>query len=157
MNFSEAGDDGVSVLRVVDEDLDGAFEDAIVTFDFEFADVDTMKLGDDLGHLVEESKFVEAFDIDGDREEDDMTHLPLSSEDTVATVGLEFLCVGTLEFVDNNVLVVIDVAHDFVARDRFATVTKGVLVLDALFSELDGFLLVEVLIDSRLLLFLLRS
>lgn len=128
----------------MDEHLNGAFEDSVVTFDFELSYVDSVEMGDDFCHLVEQPELVESFHIDGDGEQHGAVHLPLGTQHSVASIGFESLGCGALELVDDDVAVVVDVAHDGVAWYGLAVVAQDVFVLYAVFGQGEEFFLVEV-------------
>jgi hypothetical protein len=57
--------------------------------------------------------------------------------------------------VDDNMAVVVNVAHNSVPRDRLTVVAQDVLILDALFCERKKFLLVKVRTNSFFTLLIL--
>lgn len=153
--LAEVGDEGVDLGGVVDEQGDVAFEDAVVALYDEFVHVDVELLGDDLRHFVEQTHFVEPFDEDFHGEEHGASHAPLGCQDAVAAIGFQSGGNGTLQFVDDDVVLVVDKSHDGVARNGFAAFAEGVFRLNGGLGELQDFLAVEILVDDEFLDFLL--
>ncbi len=95
-------------------------------------------------HLVEQTQTVDALQADADgKEEVALLHVPSCSQDSVTMIGLEAHGDRTLEFMDDDTSTIVDISHDWVARDGFATLGKGVALLDALVVKHDDFLSVD--------------
>ena len=107
------------------------------------ADVEVQLVGNQVGEVVQDSLAVDASNVDGGVEEDFVAHLPFCVEDSIAETRLQARCHRTVAHVDFNVLVVVDVAEDVVARNRMATVAENVH-LDGFLGQHTGLFLVEI-------------
>ena len=95
-------------------------------------------------HLVEQAQTVDALQANANgKEEVALLHVPSCSQDTVTMIGLEAHGDRTLEFMDDDTSSVVDISHDGIARDGFATLRKGIALLDSLVVKHNDFLSVN--------------
>ena len=112
--------DHLYIFAIVNSDFDATVEDAVVAADGELVYVDIELVADDTAHVEEQSLAVDALYLDGGVKVHQLVHLPLGVDDAVAIARLELGChrAGALVYLDT--VLVVDVAHDVIARNGMA-------------------------------------
>ena len=127
----------------MDAELDGTIKDSIVAADGELMDVDVQLVANHFAHVQKHALAVDALDFDGGIEELLLVHVPLGVYDAVAVAGFQLGCHWAGALVNLDAILVVDEAHNIVARDGVTTVGEYKLV-DILLGEDKRFLLVEI-------------
>lgn len=97
-------------------------------------DVNVQLLRNHFGQFVQYTYFIQSLDVDVYGEYQRFSRLPLYGNQTVAEAGFQLGGNGTLAFMDDNAVVVVDISQYIVARDRLAAVCQDVVFLDSVGS-----------------------
>ena len=116
-------------------------------------DVDVHLRGDNPRYVHQNTHAVDALNTDRGIEENLTVHVPFCVEDMIAEAALQLVGHRTGTLVNLNLVFVVDVPQDVVARNRMAAVLELILP-DGLFADEDRLLAVELLgYDEQFLLF----
>ena len=132
----------------MDPNLDGTFEDALVSSKGNLMDIDVHLIGDDLRDIAQHTLSVDAIDLDGSIEEELLVHIPLGIKDTRTKTCLEFAGHRTGTLVDLDAIFAVDESQDVVAGYWMTTVGEDIHA-DGLFRDDARLLLVEVFSDDQ--------
>ena len=116
-------------------------EESVVCLDVQAMDIYVELLGEDARDFVQHPYAVKTYNTKCGRERKMSVRIPFGSKNLVAVTRLETLGNITLAFVDDNVLLVVEVAKNIVTRDGMATITDDVPA-DSLFVEDERFLFI---------------
>ena len=108
--------------------FDGSVEDTIVAADGKLVDVDAQLVADNLAHIEEHALAVDTLDFDGSIEEYLLVHIPFGIYDAVAETGLQFGCYAARTLMYFDAVLVVDKAHNVIARNRMAAAREDKLV-----------------------------
>ena len=125
-------------------EFDGTVEDAVVATDSYLMDVDTQLVANYLTYIQQHALAVDTLDFDGSIEEHLLVHIPFGIYDTVTETGLQFGCYAARALMYFDAVLVVDKAHDIIARNCMTTAREDKLV-DVLLGQNEWLLLVEVL------------
>lgn len=92
-------------------------------------------------YLIQHTDTVYSFDVNIDREVEGFSDLPLYGKQPVAETGLQLVGNGTMTFMDDNAVVVVNISQYIISRNRFAAVGNDIVLLNGIRSQLDDFLL----------------
>lgn len=89
-NLLQPPHDHLHLFTIMDPNLDGTFEDALVSGKGNLMDIDIHLVGDHLRNIAQHTLAVDAIDLDGSIEEELLVHVPLGIEDAGTETRFEF-------------------------------------------------------------------
>ena len=123
--------------------LEGSLENAALTFHLQTDDVGMVAGGDDFGDAPKQPLCVDALDMDFSREQGKFTGIPACAENTIALRSLETLTIETLDFMNGDVILFVDIAQHVITGNGLAAVCKSILAAQLFVSKGKGLLAVN--------------
>lgn len=137
----------------MDEKLDSSFKNTFVRFDIQLMDVYIELARDYFSYLIQQPNSVYTFNIYIYREVECFTNFPLYSQQSISKATFQLSCYRTLTFVDDNSVIVVNVAQYVITGNRLTAVGYDVIFLNGIRGNLYNFLAVNFRCRCFFLLF----